>query len=294
MASFADYKNWKKIDTNGLIVTGRDLSIEDKKTGKVYLTSDKYMNKLFKELGYRNTNVIKILEEFAGIYITELGSLKDEIKIYVDDTTSSFIVVKEKSMDNFIDMMELLESKVSGYKKYDNYCYWDEITYEDFVIYPCLSEELVYVLSVAKSNGVVVGTTDEGHLSLSDDTFNSNFDATLFTINDPTAYNLSVELSEDEAVNVLAGCGLVKFGRKKSALLDEALVNNDENLISLVENYNSHKPLKRRVTNSGMTYKEACMMITSNLDYTRIWNFNSIFEKNFKEEMDLQQLEDDI
>ena len=61
--------NFTKLNEENVTVQGRDFLIEDKTTGKVYVTDKKYIDKLFDEMGYRNLNVIKVLEEYAVKYI---------------------------------------------------------------------------------------------------------------------------------------------------------------------------------------------------------------------------------
>lgn len=104
--------NLKELDPNDVYVTGNQMTIEEKTTGRVFLTDKKYMDKLFDKMGYRNLNVINILEEYANKRITEVADLKG-FSIFVDETTDSFIVAQSDSViwiNNLINFLVIEDS----------------------------------------------------------------------------------------------------------------------------------------------------------------------------------------
>ena len=86
--------NLKEINTDSVEIQGTEMAIVDKETGEVFLTSRKYMDKLFGAAGYKNLNVVKILEEYAGKSVSSIGSV-DPYKIYVNDLTGTFILASD-------------------------------------------------------------------------------------------------------------------------------------------------------------------------------------------------------
>ncbi len=198
-----------------LRVHGTEFMVEDVSTGKVYITTKDYINKLFDEMGYRNLNVIKILEEFAGKFITDIGSLKKS-KIYINNNENSFFVADPNSVATLGSLESLLVE--AGFQFISGGTYHCLNNQEFLIKSPkgiCfslkvdLAEEKVELLSLhINETGVTDGVMYEGEYKLNDyDVINS----IMITLNSDIDASALVKPGETvslhEYVELLKGLG---------------------------------------------------------------------------------------
>ena len=284
-------------------VTGRDYSIEDKTTGRVFITRKEYINKLFDEMGYRNLGVINILEEFAGKIISEVGSLRSS-SLWIDDMTDSFIVCSETAKNNFdklFDEFDIRGFTVLDSRKMDPYMYWDEYTIESpkgikFVIYISMYWETVSILTTHETDKHVLdGILNEGDWKLNEPSFindifvtlNSNIDASV-------GISPRQEMSLNEYVSLLTTLGYLKIKRGgKCYITDEGEQMQDiiADFINVSDEYNMSNDLKRRITPSGVTFNEAYELISQNLMTVPYWTVKEFYTSNSNGKSDLMLIE---
>ena len=288
--------NLRELDTNNLVLNGTDLTIEDKTDGRIYLTSGQHMNKLFKLMGYRNLNVIRILEEFAGKFITEVGNLSD-CKIYVDDNTDSFIVADPRSVQWVNDLLDELRKKgyqILSEKCLDPYYYWDQLIVRNNLGYQyCIYIDLVdgyaqlFLLNV--ESGVVTGMVEDLQYRFTDASSLSGILSALEN-NVDLSYNFTkdTKLSVHEAISLLKTLGYVGSKRKtgKAYVEDKSDEIKDEiDVESLVDDYNSKTWLQRRINFSEIDFKKMCELVSFCPDVP-LYNVREFYNSNRLETSD--------
>lgn len=293
-----EYKlNLKELDPTSAKLVGTEMSIEDRETGRIYLTSKVYMDKLFKLMGYKNLNVIKILEEYAGKFVSDVGDLKD-CALYVDDITDSFIVADKNSIGWVTRLLQYLETR--GYKvlksnRYDTYYYWDELIVKTpldnyFALYIDLADDQLYVLAMDYNEETkkLTGVSNEGKYQLSDDT---SFDSlvTLMTSKIDISYDFTPDqkLSIYEYVELLRTLGYVKKRKKGYFKTDESdeILDYVGNLDQILDDINCMSWLQQRITEvpNLAKFKDACDLISINLDKVTVWRVKDFYINNAKE-----------
>ena len=293
--------NFKQLDPKTTTVTGREYSIEDRTTGQVYITRKEYINKLFDEMGYRNLGVINILEEFAGKIITEIGSLSSS-KLWVDDL-DSFIVCSESAKNNFNKLFEEFDARgfiVHDSRKLDPYMYWDEYTIESpkgvkFALYVSMYWETVSLLTLHyDDSNILDGIINEGDWKLNEPSFISDIFVTLNSnINASVGIDPLQEMSLNEYVNMFITLGYLKTKRGgKCYVTDEGEQMQDilADFGSISDEYNASNELKRRITTSGATFKDAYSMISQSTSVTP-WQVREFYITNSNGKSDLMLVE---
>lgn len=287
----------KELKFDRVVVNGTDMSIEDKVTGKVYVTLKGYMDKLFKEMGYKNLNVIKILEEFAGKFITDIGSLTNS-KIFVDDSDSSFVVTSANAVDWVTDLFDRFE--IEGVKlvrsSSTNTCHiWDEYEVElngnRFAIYIDYLDEYARVYSLSyDDNGVLTGLVNEGDYNFSED---DSVNSLMLLISSPVdisiLYQPDIELSCAEYLDVLCLAGILKLKRKKYVLTEKGegldTIKNGY-YEKVVDSFSDMSWIQKHIKGSGKTFFDGCKILTENLADLRFYDLKDFYSSNEKEKSD--------
>lgn len=294
---------FKKLDPTRTTVQGREFAIEDRETGKVYITSKPYIDKLFSEMGYRNLGVIKILEDFASKYISDIGSL-NRSEIFVDETTDSFVVASDKAVTWINDMFDKFESKgfeVTEVRHYDPYYYWDQFTVKSstgtsFAIYVDLCDEYVQVLSLKfDDKDVLRGVINEGKYRFEEDgSLDSLINLMSFPIEADAENTPSQELSIREYVELLETLGLVAKKKKKyyfTEIGEDFKVRKgiSDFLEDIVAEYNIMSWIQRHIKTipGKFTFSDACELITPFLSQVRFWDVKDFYVSNAKETSDI-------
>lgn len=304
MAISSDIKfNFKELDPKMTTVTGRDYSIEDRTTGRVFVTRKEYINKLFSEMGYRNLGVINILEEFAGKIISDVGTLRSS-SLWIDEMTDSFIVCSKNSKDNFNELFSELKQRgfiIHGSRKPDTYIFWDEYLIESpkgvkFALYFNMQWESVSVLSLHETDDAKLdGMINEGSWKMSEPSFISEIFVTLESpINASVGISPMQEMSLNEYVNLLTTLGYLKIKRGgKCYVTDEGEQMQDiiADFIGVADEYNLSNDLKRRVTPSGIIFKEAYDLISQGVVNIPYWEVRSFYINNSLMKSDLMLIE---
>lgn len=289
--------NLKKIDEQNVIIQGRDLSIEDRETGKVYITSKAYIDKLFNEIGYKNLNVIKTLEDYAGKYITEVGRLSTS-SIFVDEDKGSFIVTSQNVIDRLNEMFIELNTKgfeLIEIREYDNTYFWDQYLLKSpsgvcFAAYLDLADEEIYLLSLDYKNNKLHGMINEGKYDMSaEDFINQIITIMMSPINASAMMNYSQTLSIDEYIDLLSRLGYVKKKRKIVTLLDKGEACKDDlgQIDQIIDDYNISTWIQRHVKDSGIPFSKVCDLISDNLIDITFWNVRDLFSRNMNEKSDM-------
>lgn len=296
-----EYKlNLKELNPTSAKLVGTEMSIEDRETGRIYLTSKVYMDKLFKLMGYKNLNVIKILEEYAGKFISDIGDLKD-CSIFVDDVTDSFIVADKNSVkwvDRLLMYLESHEYQVLKVNRYDTYYYWDELIVKTplnnyFAFYIDFADDQLYVLAMDydEESKKLKGVSNEGTYQLSDDT---SFDSllTLMSTHMDISYDFTPDqkLSIYEYVDLLRTLGYVKKKKKGYFKTDDAeeIAEYAGNLDQILDDINCMSWLQQRITEvpNLAKFKDACDLISINLDKVTVWRVKDFYANNAFERSD--------
>lgn len=258
-------------------------------------------------MGYRNLNVIKTLEDFAGKFIHEVGSLKNS-KIYVDEDTSSFIVVSEDTVNKINEMFDEFEKlgyEITRDMQYDDFYYWDQInvkstTGTEFALYLDLCDEYVRVMSLSftdddsKGGRILNGLIDEGKYKISEDDFLPSL-ITLMSnpINAAAENTPSKELSVNEYIELLETLGYVKKKKGKYYFTDEgeSTFVTDMSTISreecLIDEYNNSTWIQRHTKSSHVTFEDATKLVSDNLDRITFWKVRNLYTSNAKETSDM-------
>lgn len=291
--------NLVKIDSDSAKVTGKDLAIENRENGSLYVTTKPYINKLFKLMGYKSLNVIKILEEFAGKSVSEVGDLKEK-SIFTDDTTGSFVVTSEASVKWVNDLLEFFKNNKIGVesRRADSCYYWDQLVIHTphgnkFAIYIDLCDEYVHVLSLKFDGGTLVGMMDEGKYSTleGESSLNSLTGFIMHPFDISSEFKMDQKLSVFEYVDLLKSLGYVSKKRKKYYVTDNAdeVAEFTGDLDAVLDDFNEMSWLQQRVNPSpnSATFLNACTLISLNLDTLPYWSFVKFYMSNAQETSDL-------
>lgn len=295
----SEYKvNLEPISSDEVKIQGSSFAIEDKKDSNVYLTSKPYMNKLFKLIGYKNLNVVQILEEYANKTVSSAGNL-DTHQLYIDRITDSFIVTTPQSVEWVNAMLKFLSEStftIDSVKRYDTYYNWDQLVVTNsfgskFAIYINLLDECVEIVSLSyDKEGVLTGAEKECSYSFAEG--QSSFDSFKVTISAPTdissEFTLNQTLSIYEYVELLRSLGYVEKKRRHYYSTDKSSTLS-ENIDTLVDMYNESSWLKRHIkeTPTRTSFYDACKVITENLDDHTYWSFLDFFNRNRTESSDI-------
>ena len=294
--------NFTKLNEENVTVQGRDFLIEDKTTGKVYVTDKKYIDKLFDEMGYRNLNVIKVLEEYAGKYISEIGSLR-ESSLFVDEDSSSFVVLSEESLkwvNTFFDKLKTLGASVIRKRHNDDYHLWDEyiVRTKDSVYYAlffdlCKETVTAYILKYDDDFNII-GMKEEAeyHFSSWDD-MTSLLTTMMCPADISSEITLDAGLSMYEYAELMKVLGYLKGKRgKKYAITDKGEESvYHEDLEQLVDDINVMSWLQRRIIRSILNFEDACKIIcldTTDLCLSKVY---WLYRDNIYEKSDMFSLE---
>lgn len=291
--------NLVELEPGSATVTGAELAIENKENGIVYLTTKPYIDKLFKLMGYRSLSVIKILEEYAGKSISEIGDLKDE-KIFVDDTTQSFVVTRPESVKWVNDMLTFFKDNGFGVdgRRADSCYYWDQLLVKTpegnfFAVYVDLCDNYVHVLALNFDDGVLTGIIDEGQYSTleGDESLKSLIVLITNPVNISSEFHPEQKLSIFEYVDLLRSLGYVSKKKKKCYKTDNAdeIVQYTGDLDSVLDEFNYMSWLQQRVKESPnkATFAHACILISLNLDTLTFWKFRQFYMSNVREQSDM-------
>ena len=294
--------NLRELNPEFTKVTGPDMTIENKEDGKVYITCKPYIDKLFKLMGFKSLGVIKILEEYAGRYISDIGDLGDR-KLYVDDVTDSFVVTTSQSIEWVNNMIKYLNDhnyEIVEVRRPDPYYYWDQLTIKSptgskFALYIDLADEYVQVLSLAydKSDCTkLIGIINEGNYKFSDG--DSSLTSLVTLISNPVdvSYNFKLDqkLSINEYVELLKLLGYVSKKKKNYYKTDESaeIEGYAGNLDSILDDFNSMSWLQRRITEvpNCAKFEDACTLISINLKDITFWKVKDFYYNNASEKSD--------
>lgn len=288
--------NFIKLESSNARVIGRDLVLEDKTTSEVFMTSKKHMDKLFKNAGYRNTNVINILEEFAGKIISEVGLTT--VNIYKSPSNTEFVVCSPEGMMCFTQIIKYLNEngfsinymKANEYMEHDQF-YISKEGVADRVFYIDLVEETITIMQLDYQDSVLIGITEEGEYNLIDpDTlvtitslFNDNSDNSY-------AFNLEQKISVQEYTEVLIALGILKAKKRKKVVI--SLDDTFDNIEGIIMDYNEKSYLQRRITENieRKKFLDVCRLITSKIYEVPLWRVKDFYINNCNETSDFCQL----
>lgn len=277
---------WKPINPDDFALIGTDYTIEDRTNGMLYVTSKAYMNKLLSIMGYRNVNVLKILNEFAGKIVSDIGTIEG-YKIYVNNATSSFIVVSDDAVEwyeNFTDQDYIDRVSIINY---DNLLTWDQINpnpENGFSFNLDMVGEKMYLLSYSISDGVIIAIGDEGSYDMKDpdslDILNSIVELGSLTSSrpDPDKTMLSIE----ETMSLITKLGYTK--KRRHGYVMTGKMSPNFNVEELVIKYNSNKWIARRILD-GITLQDAYKTISEEPE-VRLWDFKDLYIEAFYENLD--------
>ena len=294
--------NFKELNPKSVKITAQEFAVEDLETDKIYLTSKPYMDKLFKILGYRSTNVVKILKEYADKTIDQITGEFKEYGIYADEVTDSFIVVKKTAMENYQKLLNRLDSKIISTMKYDPYYTWDQFKIKNdfnnqFYLYASLSYEKVYLLSTCYDQDGLSGIYREGNsydLNEAEDLL--DLDSLISTEN---ACNIDSEFTYDSKISIYEYIKLLESLELVTKKKRRYIVNEEGYKIpecagsveAIVDDYNSMSELRSHITEvPGFTFRDAVKVVESMEDHVMIWNSLKFFEENYKMISDFFQL----
>lgn len=295
--------NLKLLAPENAVVIGPDLAIKSKIDGYIYLTSKKYIDKLFKLMGYKNLNVIKILEEYANKTVRDIGDLCTN-NIYIDNITDSFIITTDKAIKWSIKFYETLSEKgytIISERVQDSYYSHDEVIVESptgtrFAIYFDFLKEKADVMALHYTeDGVLDGAISEGDYLFDDGDVSLN---SLFILMDnpvDISYYFKPEehLSIFEVTELLRTLGYVKFKKKKNIYNMMDIVEENSELYFFIETIlsqaNGMSWINKHITDSEVTFIKGCSLISDRPDIP-IWSFKLYFEQNANEKNDLAEL----
>lgn len=298
-----EYKlNLTQFDPSKAKLVGPELMFEDKTTGKVYVTSKAYMDKLFNLEGYRNLSVVKILEEFADKTISDIGSLHD-CELYIDDITDSFILTSPSSVrwvENLLMYFEDNDFRIIQTNRHDSFYAWDELLVavpngNYFAIYIDMCDEKAHVLALdyKESDKKLLGVSNEGSYAFSDpNTMNNLLVLMESPIDISVNFTPTQSLSMYEYVTLLKRLGYVKSTKKRGYYKTdsaEEIEPYDGYIDALLDDTNCMSWLKQRITASPIKFSEACELISTHLGYhdNTIWSFQDIYLDNAFEKSDM-------
>lgn len=290
-----------ELDTDSAKIVGEELALENRENGKVYLTSKSYMDKLFKLIGYKSLSVVKIIHEYAGKVVSEVGDLRDDNYIYLDEVTDSFIVATEGAVNwvnKFYDRLDKDGYKVIEERRYDTYYQWDQLVVESpngtrFAIYIDLLDEAVYALCLSYKDEVLVGLANEGIYQFNEG--DASLESLMILMSNPI--DLSCDFKMDQRLSLYEFADLLfrlgYLGKKRGGkyfTTDEAFEIQDYigNLESIVDLINESSWLQRRIREvpTGFNFEDACKLISINLDKKTFWSMKDIYISNSTETSD--------
>lgn len=291
--------NLVELEPGSATVTGKELAIENKENGTIYLTTKPYIDKLFKLMGYKSLSVIKILEEYAGMSVSEVGDLKEE-RLYIDDTTQSFVVTHPDSVKWVNEMLTFFKDNGFGVegRRADSCYYWDQLLVitpsgNKFAIYIDLCDNYVHALALNFDGGVLTGLIDEGQFSTleGDDSLKSLIVLMSNQIDISSEFHPNQKLSIFEYVDLLRSLGYVSKKRKKCYKTDNAdeVIGYIGDLDFVLDEFNYMSWLQQHVKESpnGATFADACVLISLNLDNLTYWKFRQFYMSNSREQSDM-------
>ena len=287
--------NLVEVDSESASVTGAEFAIENKENGCVYITTKPYIDKLFKLMGYRSLSVVKILEEYAGKTVSQIGDLKDN-KIFTDDTTQSFVVADPKSVKWVNDLLTFFKDngvEVDG-RRADTCYYWDQLTVKmpsgaKFAIYVDLCDDYVQVFALDYDGSVLTGLIDEGKYSTleGDESLTSLITLLMSPVNISSEFTPNQKLSLHEYVELLKSLGYVSKKRKKVYKTDtaEEVIGYIGNLDDVLDEYNSSSWIQHHTKEcpNHATFADGCVLISLNLDNLTFWKFRQYYMSNARE-----------
>lgn len=290
-------KQLVELNTDFLTVQGEQLALEDRKTGKVYITTKPYINKLFAEMGYRSLNVVNILKEFAGKVISDVGELKTA-KIYADELNNSCLIATEQAVNWTRDLSAFLDEK--GFSIIKSQTKDTCRTCDEYIIkspngtYFAIDVDLTYeTASLFSMNDIdtKIKVLPEGTYDLGNELSIDDIKATLLSkINLSTIFDTSVPLSVAEYVDFLSKLGYVRKGRKQwsiTELGEEEMLAGLTPMIDInIDQINVLSWIKSHIESSGVTFDNMCQMLTYRLDSIFISKFAEFYLKNTNEQLD--------
>lgn len=290
-------KQLTELDTAFLTVQGEQLALEDRKTGKVYITTKPYINKLFAEMGYRSLNVVSILKEFAGKIISDVGQLKI-MKIYSDEENSSCLVATENAIKWTKEISDFLDEK--GFTFVSSQSINTCRTRDEYIIkspngtYFAIDIDFVYETATLYSMNDInskVKILPEGTYELGNELSVDDIKATLLSkINLSTIFDPTTPLSVAEYIEFLSKLGLVKKGRKQWSITElgeeEMLTGTVPYMDINVDQINVLSWLRSHIESSGVTFDDMCQILTYRLDSIFVSNFAEYYLKNTNEQLD--------
>lgn len=295
--------NLKEVPSSSIEVLGSDMAIANKEDSQVYITSKQYMNKLFSAIGYRNINVVKILEEYAGKSISSVGDI-DPYSVYVDDRTDSFVITAPQSVEWVNAMIHFLtesEFEVNQVKRLDTFYYWDQIVVTNrfgskFVIYVNMCNEYVTLYSLSyDDNNVLSGIAYEGKFKFEkgQESFDSFKLSISGNINISSYFSIDQKLSIYEYVHLLKQLGYIGIRKGKAFIKDESneILSITGVLDNMIDYYNDLSWIQQRTTPApdNKTFYEGCVLITKEVlsGSCMIDEFLSYYKANSSETSDM-------
>lgn len=293
--------NLKEINMDSVEIQGTEMAIVDKETGEVFLTSRKYMDKLFGAAGYKNLNVVKILEEYAGKSVSSIGSV-DPYKIYVNDLTGTFIFASDPMISWVNAMVKFFEEGkfTFSHTKSDVYYMWDQLVVTNqvggkYIVYVDFLDEAVYVYSTSTSDDdILIGFLSEGKFKFSEG--QESFDRfKLLVSSSPRIDNYfrrDIQLSFYEYIELLKSLGYVHTKKHKVYSTERSTEVSDivEGLDDMLDKYNEMSWLQTRINPApnSATFFDGCKLINRNLHEDHYFSdFEWYYKRNKDETSDM-------
>jgi hypothetical protein len=290
-----------KADTGHLEVYGPGFYIKNLEDEKVYVSTKSYLDKLFNEMGFKNLNVIRVLEEFAGKTVSEVGSLKDSC-IYLCEDNGTFVVTSSNAL-SWVDTMFNNFSKnkfeiinLGDRCKYeDDCCSWDQYIIRTpggsyFALYVDLLSEYVrlYRISYNPQTSVISGMIDEGKYKFNKETSQDKLMTMLLTDADISVeFNENMKLSLYELAQLFVLYGILEYKRDKYYCCEiDIELPSWINIESFCDDLNYSNWLKQRITPS-VEFSKICDFISSHIDYIQLSSVYDIFNNNRLEKSDM-------
>lgn len=292
---------YRKVSPDHITVSGKDLTIEDRETGRLYVSKKAYLDKLFKEMGYKNLNVIKIIDEFAGKVVSEIGSLTNS-SIYLNDLDETFIVVSDTAVNwinNLYSYMDSHDYEVLDLLEKDPYMSKVQIRVKSntgtiFMLYPNFVKEEMNVYSTCYSKeGVLVGLLKEDTYKFAqEDTLKSLTTLMDNPIDIGFLYDYKQCYSIRETMEFLHKLNYVKSIRKTGLmaltdLAEEYLKSREFDFEELIEEFNSMTWIQRVINSTSYTLLDLSLILHDNIDRVYYEDFSEFFSKNDKNLLDL-------
>lgn len=287
----------KRLPSDEAGVIGPEYAIKTKEDGRIFITSKKFIDKLFDIMGYKSLYVIKILEEYAGKTISDIGDL-GETSLYINETDDSFFVASNVAVDWCNHVLQRLEDtgfNIVSTLQEDNYFTSYQVIVKSsddcyFAIYFDLLKEVATCYALQYEDDMtLIGLSYEGDYDMIGgvDTINEMFVCLGAVVDLTSVFNKEIKLSEYEFVELLTTLGYIKKKRKKLVLTE--LGEDDSTVTSLceqaIDDLSVHSWIQQHINFSMYTFYDCCKLITARPDL-QVKCFKDFFNANQYETSD--------